>query len=68
MFLFSLLFFQMKNACFWSIVALLAIVLSLATAQSMLNVTNCPEFFLASRMNHQVTGVTKKHITRLVRQ
>lgn len=31
-------------------------------------VTNCPEFFLASRMNHQVTGVTKKHITRLVRQ
>ena len=48
--------------------ALLAIVLCLATAQSMLNVTNCPEFFLASRMNHQVTGVTKKHITCLVRQ
>ena len=51
MFLFSLLFFQMKNACFWSIVALVAIVLCLATAEGITRVTNCPEFSLACRMS-----------------
>lgn len=38
MFLFSLLFFQMKNACFWSIVALLAIVLCLEAAAGITKV------------------------------
>ena len=48
MFLFSLLFFQMKNACFWSIVALLAIVLCLEAAAGITKVTE--RSFVLSRV------------------